>query len=109
MIQASCRPKITGQVHGCSRVLPTTGNGQWRFSQPTPYYDSGINIINVLEGYSLWQVLTQRLMNSIQEFDGTDSEATIPWLDHIKAVARKTGFDPIEIGTSKLKVWLSVM
>ena len=78
-----------------------TGNG--RFSQLTPYYDSGINIFNALEGYSLWQVLMQMVMNSIQEFNDTDREATIPWLDHIKAIARKTGSDPLEIGMSKLK------
>ena len=42
-------------------------------------------------------------MNSIQEFYGTDREATFTWLDHIKAIAKKTGFDPLEIGMSKLK------
>ena len=42
-------------------------------------------------------------MNSIQEFNGTGREAAIPWLDHVKAIARKTGFDPLEIGMSKLK------
>ena len=25
------------------------------------------------------------------------------WLDHIKAVARKMGFDPLDVGMSKLK------
>ena len=43
------------------------------------------------------------VMNSVQEFDGTDREATIPWLDHVEAIAWKTGFDPLEIGMSKLK------
>ena len=28
---------------------------------------------------------------------------TIPWLDHIKAIARKMGFDSLEIGMSKPK------
>ena len=42
-------------------------------------------------------------MNSIQEFDDTNWEVTIPWLDHIKAVAKKTGFNPLEIGMSELK------
>ena len=42
-------------------------------------------------------------MNSIEEFNGTNWKATIPWLDHIKAVAKKMGFDPLEIGMSKLK------
>ena len=40
--------------------------------------------------------------NSILEFNGTDREATIPWLDHIEAVAKKTGSGPLEIGMSKL-------
>ena len=31
------------------------------------------------------------------------SMATIPWLDHVKAFAKKTGFNPLEIGMSKLK------
>ena len=43
------------------------------------------------------------VMNSIQEFNGTNWEATIPWLDHVKGVAKKKGFDPMEIGMSKLK------
>ena len=59
--------------------------------------------MTALEGYSSWQVLAQMMMNSIQEFDGTDWEATIPWLDHIEAIAKKTGFDPLEVGMSKLK------
>ena len=45
----------------------------------------------------------QMKMNSIQEFDGTNRVATNPWLDHIKAIAKKTGFHPLEIGMSKLK------
>ena len=45
----------------------------------------------------------QMVMNSIQYFDGMNWEATIPWLDHVKVVAKKTGFDPLEIGMSKLK------
>ena len=42
-------------------------------------------------------------MNLIQEFNGTNQEATIPWLDHVAAFAKKTGFNPLEIGMSKLK------
>ena len=45
----------------------------------------------------------QMVMNSIQEFDGRNGEATIPWLDHIKAVAKKTGFEPLDICKGKLK------
>ena len=44
----------------------------------------------------------QTAINSIQEFDGTNPEATIPWLGHIKSVTKKIGFDPIEVGMSKL-------
>ena len=36
----------------------------------------------------------QMVMNLIQEFDGTNPEAAIPWLDHIEGVAKKMGFDP---------------
>ena len=42
-------------------------------------------------------------LNSIQEYDGTNKDATILWLDHIKMVAEKTGIDPLEVGISKLK------
>ena len=45
----------------------------------------------------------QMVMNSSQEFNGTNWEATILWLDHVKAIAKKTGFDPLEIGMNKLK------
>ena len=45
----------------------------------------------------------QMVINSIQEFNGTNPEATIPWLDHIKSIAKKTGFDLVDIGMSKLK------
>ena len=42
-------------------------------------------------------------INLIQEFDGTNWEATIPWLDHVESIAKKTGFDTVEVGVSKLK------
>ena len=70
---------------GAPEFCPLQVNGNRRSSQPAPYYDSSINIINALEGYSLWQVLMQMMMNSIQEFDGLDREATILWLDHIES------------------------
>ena len=88
---------------GAPEFYPPQVTGSGRLSQPTPYYDSGINIINALEGYSSWQVLTQMAVNSIPEFNGTDREVTIPWLDHVEAIARKTGFDPLGVGMSKLK------
>ena len=76
--------------------------GSERFSQPMPYQEAGINLMSALEGYSSWQVLMQSTVNFIQEFDGTDREATILWLDHVKAIV-KTGFNPLELGMSKLK------
>ena len=92
----------TGYV-GALEFCPPQVNGNARFSQPAPCYNSGINIIHVLEGYSSWQVLMQMTMNLIKEFNGTNQEVTILWLDHIKAVAKKMAFNPLEIGMSKLK------
>ena len=40
-------------------------------------------------------------INSIQEFDSTSWEATILWLDHVKGVTKKMGFNPLEIDMSK--------
>ena len=45
----------------------------------------------------------QMVMNLILEFDGTNWEANIPWLDHIETITKAMGFDPVEIGMSKLK------
>ena len=42
-------------------------------------------------------------MNLIQEFNGTNWEATIPWVDHVECATKKMGFDPLEIGISTLK------
>ena len=68
-----------------------------------PYHNAGVNLMSALEDYSSQQVLMQLTMNSAQEFDGTDREATTPWLDHIEAITRKTGFNLLEVGMSKLK------
>ena len=43
------------------------------------------------------------VINLIQESNGTNPEATIPWLDNIKSIMKKTGFDLVEVGMSKLK------
>ena len=72
-------------------------------SQPATSCNSSINIVNPLDSYSSRQVLIQMVMNSIKELDGKNWEATIPWLNHIEGVSRKMGFDPLEIGMSKLK------
>ena len=42
-------------------------------------------------------------MYSIQEFNSSQREATIPWLDQVEVVAKRTGIDPLEVGISKLK------
>ena len=47
------------------------------------------NFLHVLISYSSKQALTQMTLNSIQECDGSNKDATIPWLDHIDMVAEK--------------------
>ena len=42
-------------------------------------------------------------LKSIQEYNGSNKDATIQWLDHIEMVAQKYGIDPLETGISKLK------
>ena len=61
------------------------------------------NFLHVLDSYSSKQALTQMTLNSIQEYDGSNKDAMIPWLDHIEMVAGKTGIDPLEVGINKLK------
>ena len=39
----------------------------------------------------------------MQEFDGSDRELTISWLDQVELVVERTGFDLLEVGISKLK------
>ena len=45
----------------------------------------------------------QSTLNALQEYDGSDGEATIPWLDKVELIAKNTGIDPLEIAISKLK------
>ena len=59
-------------------ICLTQVNINGRFSQPASCCTSGINIVNALDSYSSRQDLIQMVMNSIQEFDGTNPEATIP-------------------------------
>ena len=61
------------------------------------------NILHVLDSYSSKQALSQMTLNSIQEYDGNNKDATILWLDHIEMIVEKTGLDPLEVGISKLK------
>ena len=51
----------------------------------------------------LKQALTQSMLNALQEYDRSDREATIPWLDQVELVAERTGIDPLEVGISKLE------
>ena len=61
---------------------------------------------NTLENFTAKfsvQPLAQAALRSIQEFDGNDKAATIPWLDQGGLVAERTGNDPVEVGINKLK------
>ena len=49
----------------------------------------------------------QTMMNLIQEFNGTNWEAKVLWLDYIEGFTKKMGFNPLEIGMSKLKGYRS--
>ena len=49
------------------------------------------------------QPLVQAALGSIQEFDGNDKAAAIPWLDKVELVAEGTGNNPVEVGFSRLK------
>ena len=42
-------------------------------------------------------------LNSLQEYNGSNKDAMIPWLDHIKMVMDRYGIVPLEVGISKLK------
>ena len=98
---AQCQHGI--RYAGALGLCPSQVDGNGRSSQPVPCCNSGVNIVNVLDSYSSRQVLMQTAMNSIQEFNSTNQEATIPWLDHIKGVTKKMGFNPLEIAMSTLK------
>ena len=66
-------------------------------------------MINALETFTAKisvQPLTQTALGSIQEFDGNNKVATMPWLDQVELVAERTGNDPVEVGISKLK-WIA--
>ena len=65
--------------------------------------DSATVVINALESFSAKQVLAQFTLNAIQEFNGSDRETTLSWLDRMELVVERTGFDPLEVGISKLK------
>ena len=63
-------------------------------------------MINALENFTVKisvQPLAQAALGSIKDFEGNDKAATIPWLDQVELVVERTGNDPVEVGTSKLK------
>ena len=84
-------------------LCPIQVNINGRFSQPSPCCPAGAHSVNISHSCSLRQVLMQMAINLIQEFDGTNLEATIPWLDNTESTVKKTGFDPVEVGMGKLK------
>ena len=75
--QEMCQCQQATRYSGIAGLFPPQVMDNGRFSQPTPYKEAGNNLMNALEGYSSQLVLTQSMMNSIQEFNGTDREATI--------------------------------
>ena len=46
-----------------------------------------LNVIKALENYSTKQALTQSMLNALQEYIGSDREATVPWLDQVELIA----------------------
>ena len=76
---------------------------QRRLSKSWQNNDNNTICLTALEGYSTRQAHTQTLLNSLQEYDASDRNATILWLDHIELVTEKMGIDPLEVGISKLK------
>ena len=66
--------------------------------------DSTTVVLDALECFfSQACALAQSTLNGIQEYNGSDRESTISWLDQVELVAKRTGFDPLEVGISKLK------
>ena len=47
------------------------------------------------------QPLAHAALWPIQEFDGNNKAATIPWLEQVELVAERTGNDLVEVGISK--------
>ena len=70
---------------------------------PHTHNDTATVGINAPVSFSAKQSLAQSTPNAIQEFDGSDRESTLTWLDQVELVAERTGFDPLEVGISKLK------
>ena len=68
--------------------------------------DSTSIMINALENFTVQisvSLLVKAALGAIQEFNGNDKVATIPWLDQVELVAERTGNDPIEVGISEFK------
>ena len=83
-----------------------TKEGMYSLAPLNASSDSTSLMINVLENFmakDAVQLLPHAALRSIQEFDGSDKVATIPWLDQVELVAERMGNNPVEVGISKLK------
>ena len=77
---------------------------QRKYSQSSQNIDNiNVSVLNALENYPIKQALTQLTLNTLQEYNVSDREDTIPWLGQVELVVERTGIDPLEVGISKLK------
>ena len=77
---------------------------QRRYSQnPQNANNNNVYVINALENDSTKQALIQSTLNALQEYDGSNREASIPWLDQVELITENTSIYPLEIMISKLK------
>ena len=60
---------------------PEADHGRYSQALPNKNNDSATVVINVLESFSAKQALAQYTLNAIQEFNGSDRESTLSWLD----------------------------
>ena len=61
------------------------------------------NLLYVLDGYSTEQALTQMSLNFIQGYDGSNKDAMILWLDHIKMVVENYDIGPLRGRDQQMK------
>ena len=79
---------------------------RYSHASPNTNSDSTSIMMNALEKFITKisvQPLAQAALGSIQEFNGNNKAATIPWLDQFELGTERTGNDPVEVGISKLK------
>ena len=51
-------------------------------------------VLNNLESFWAIQALAESTPNVTQEFNGSNMETTIPLLDQVELIAKRTGIDP---------------